>query len=121
MTDPSYRGQILVFTQVCLRGRILPTFILYPTLRACRPSAIINFRQPLIGNYGVPSNKRDQFNLLNYFESPHIQCAGLVVADVATKYSHWTAVESLGEWCAREGVVRTSRELPALYMFAPGD
>lgn len=74
MTDPSYRGQILVFTQ------------------------------PLIGNYGVPSNARDEFNLLKYFESPNIQCAGVVVADVAEKYSHWTAVESLGEWCAREGV-----------------
>ena len=74
MTDPSYRGQILVFTQ------------------------------PLIGNYGVPSNERDQYNLLKYFESPHIQCAGVVVADVAVKYSHWTAVESLGAWCAREGV-----------------
>lgn len=74
MTDPSYRGQILVFTQ------------------------------PLIGNYGVPSNMRDGFNLLKYFESPHIQCAGVVVADVAERYSHWTAVESLGEWCAREGI-----------------
>ncbi|CAK7224120.1 Multifunctional pyrimidine synthesis protein CAD [Sporothrix bragantina] len=74
MTDPSYRGQILVFTQ------------------------------PLIGNYGVPSNERDEFNLLKYFESPHIQCAGVVVSDVAEKYSHWTAVESLGDWCAREGV-----------------
>lgn len=74
MTDPSYRGQILVFTQ------------------------------PLIGNYGVPSNVRDEFNLLKYFESPHIQCAGIVVSDFAKKYSHWTAVESLADWCAREGV-----------------
>ncbi|KAK7956944.1 carbamoyl-phosphate synthase arginine-specific small chain [Apiospora aurea] len=74
MTDPSYRGQIIVFTQ------------------------------PLIGNYGVPSNMRDHYNLLKYFESPHIQCAGVVVADVAEKYSHWTAVESLGDWCAREGI-----------------
>ncbi|KAM0255854.1 hypothetical protein ACHAQJ_005359 [Trichoderma viride] len=74
MTDPSYRGQILVFTQ------------------------------PLIGNYGVPSSERDELNLLKYFESPHIQCAGVVVSDVALKYSHWTAVESLSEWCAREGV-----------------
>ncbi|KAL7962919.1 carbamoyl-phosphate synthase arginine-specific small chain [Trichoderma compactum] len=74
MTDPSYRGQILVFTQ------------------------------PLIGNYGVPSNERDEYNLLKYFESPHIQCAGVVVSDVALNYSHWTAVESLSEWCAREGV-----------------
>jgi len=74
MTDPSYRGQILVFTT------------------------------PLIGNYGVPSNERDQYGLLKYFESPHIQCAGVVVADIATQYSHWTAVESLSKWCAREGV-----------------
>ncbi|EHA54933.1 carbamoyl-phosphate synthase subunit arginine-specific small [Pyricularia oryzae 70-15] len=74
MTDPSYRGQILVFTQ------------------------------PLIGNYGVPSKERDEYNLLKYFESPHIQCAGVVVSDIAEKYSHWTAVEGLNEWCAREGV-----------------
>ncbi|KAK9456355.1 class I glutamine amidotransferase-like protein [Dipodascopsis uninucleata] len=74
MTDPSYRGQILVFTQ------------------------------PLIGNYGVPSMVRDEFNLLRYFESSKIQCAGIVVTDVAQKYSHWTAVESISEWCQREGV-----------------
>jgi carbamoyl-phosphate synthase small subunit len=74
MTDPSYRGQILVFTQ------------------------------PLIGNYGVPSSARDEHGLLKYFESPNIQCCGIVVADYAEKYSHWTAVESLSEWCAREGV-----------------
>ncbi|AWU77779.1 uncharacterized protein C5L36_0D05050 [Pichia kudriavzevii] len=75
MTDPSYRGQIICFTQ------------------------------PLIGNYGVPSGtKRDEFSLLKYFESPHIQCSGIVVSDVALEYSHWTAVESLSEWCQREGV-----------------
>lgn len=79
MTDPSYRGQIIVFTQ------------------------------PLIGNYGVPSSTaRDEFNLLKYFESPHVQCIGIVVADAAMKYSHWTAVESLGEWCKREGVAAIS-------------
>jgi carbamoyl-phosphate synthase small subunit len=74
MTDPSYRGQILVFTQ------------------------------PLIGNYGVPSSARDEYGLLKYFESPNIQACAIVVADAALKYSHWTAVESLSEWCAREGV-----------------
>jgi len=74
MTDPSYRGQILVFTQ------------------------------PLIGNYGVPPPDRDENGLLKHFESPHIQAAGIVVADAALQYSHWTAVESLGDWCAREGV-----------------
>ena len=74
LTDPSYRGQILVFTQ------------------------------PLIGNYGVPPSARDDSGLLKYFESPNIQAVGVVVADFAERYSHWTAVESLSEWCAREGV-----------------
>src|ERR1700735_3369779 len=75
MTDPSYKGQILVFTQP-LVGMSLAFF-------------------PTLGNYGVPSpNERDEYNLLRYFESPTIQCAGIIVADYATKYSHWTAVES---------------------------
>lgn len=75
MSDPSYTGQILVFTQ------------------------------PLIGNYGVPSTEaRDQFNLLRFFESPHAHVVGIIVAEYAYDYSHWTAVESLGSWCKREGV-----------------
>ena len=73
-TDPSYRRQILVFTQ------------------------------PLIGNYGVPGADKDSFGLLRYFESSNIQTCGIVVGDVALEYSHWTAVQSLAEWCAQEGV-----------------
>ncbi|KAI9020466.1 small subunit of carbamoyl-phosphate synthase [Hyaloraphidium curvatum] len=74
MTDPSYRGQILVFTQ------------------------------PLIGNYGVPGRSRDQFGLLEHFESERIHLSGIVVNDYAAKYSHWRAVQSLGQWCASEGI-----------------
>ncbi|KAI8869028.1 small subunit of carbamoyl phosphate synthase [Ramicandelaber brevisporus] len=74
MTDPSYRGQILVFTQ------------------------------PLVGNYGVPGASRDQFGLLKYFESSRIQCQGIVVADYAWEHSHWNSVESLSDWCIRHGV-----------------
>ncbi|SCU84901.1 LAMI_0C09340g1_1 [Lachancea mirantina] len=75
MTDPSYKGQILVFTQ------------------------------PLIGNYGVPSGDvRDQFNLLRYFESARPHVVGIVVAEYAWQYSHWTAVQSLADWCKKEGV-----------------
>lgn len=47
---------------------------------------------------------RDEHGLLKYFESPNIQAVGVVVADVAEQYSHWTATSSLAEWCAREGV-----------------
>jgi carbamoyl-phosphate synthase small subunit len=74
MTDPSYRGQILVFTQ------------------------------PLIGNYGVPGKNLDKYGLLEHFESDRIHVAGIVVSDYAQKYSHWRAVQSLGAWCASEGV-----------------
>ncbi|CAI2163513.1 6595_t:CDS:2 [Funneliformis geosporum] len=78
MTDPSYRGQILVFTQ------------------------------PLIGNYGVPGIFKDEYGLLKFFESDRIHCEGIVVSDYASRYSHWTAVESLGEWCTRFGVAAIS-------------
>ncbi|ETW80541.1 hypothetical protein HETIRDRAFT_385108 [Heterobasidion irregulare TC 32-1] len=76
MTDPSYRGQILVFTT------------------------------PLIGNYGVPSNKApmDAQNVGVVLESQGIQCAGVVVADVAEKYSHYLAVESIASWCNRYNI-----------------
>jgi len=76
MTDPSYRGQILVFTT------------------------------PLIGNYGVPHNitPRDSHDVGVVLESSGIQCAAVVVADVAEKFSHYTAIESLHTWCSRYNV-----------------
>ena len=69
MTDPSYRGQILVFTQ------------------------------PLIGNYGVPAATKDRFGLFKHFESEKIQVSGIVVSNYSVKYSHWNAVQSLASWC----------------------
>lgn len=68
LTDPSYRGQILVFTY------------------------------PLIGNYGVPENEKDEFSLEKNFESSRIQIQGLIVSDYSEKYSHWDAKKSLSEW-----------------------
>ena len=67
LTDPSYRGQILALTY------------------------------PLIGNYGVPDNaKEDQ--LLKYFESDRIHVQGLIVTEQCETYSHWNAHKSLSEW-----------------------
>lgn len=76
MTDPSYRGQILVFTT------------------------------PLIGNYGVPLNAApyDSHDVGVILESKGIQCAGIIVADVAERFSHHAAVESLADWCHRHDI-----------------
>lgn len=76
MTDPSYRGQILVFTS------------------------------PLIGNYGVPRNDApfDSQDVGVILESKGIQCSAIVVGDLAAKFSHHSAVESLASWCLRHNV-----------------
>lgn len=73
LTDPSYKGQILVLTY------------------------------PLIGNYGVPNGRRDKFGLPLNFESGKIQAEGLVVADYSFDYSHYTAAKSLADWLKEEG------------------
>ena len=75
LTDPSYRGQILVLTY------------------------------PLVGNYGVPSfDKIDAFGLPTYFESKDVQIAGLVVSSYSEDPSHWASTRSLGSWLEEAGV-----------------
>ncbi|KAJ5718542.1 Carbamoyl-phosphate synthase large subunit [Penicillium malachiteum] len=78
ITDPSYRGQILVVTF------------------------------PLVGNYGVPSREEmDEVlqSLPKHFESNEIHVAALVVATYAGEdYSHFLAKSSLGQWLKEQGV-----------------
>ncbi|KAG2421159.1 protein ura1 [Aspergillus terreus] len=78
ITDPSYRGQILVMTF------------------------------PLVGNYGVPSREiMDELlkTLPKYFESTEIHVAALVVATYAGEdYSHFLAESSLGKWLKEQGI-----------------
>lgn len=75
LTDPSYRGQILVLTY------------------------------PLIGNYGVPDETVvDEYGLPTYFESGHIHVAGLVVSSYSWQHSHWASKKSLAEWLLRHNV-----------------
>ncbi|CAK7564461.1 MAG: Carbamoyl-phosphate synthase [Sporothrix epigloea] len=78
LTDPSYRGQILVLTF------------------------------PLIGNYGVPSRETlDSLlgDLAAHFESSQIHVAGLVTASYAGEdFSHFLAESSLGAWLKEQGV-----------------
>ena len=74
LTDPSYRGQILVMTY------------------------------PMIGNYGVPADTRDQYGLLEHFESDRIHARGLIVQDYCEHYSHYLANRSLGDWLKRNNI-----------------
>ncbi|KAL6698020.1 bifunctional carbamoylphosphate synthase/aspartate carbamoyltransferase [Trichoderma pleuroticola] len=78
ITDPSYRGQILVITF------------------------------PLVGNYGVPSRETlDELlgDLPAHFESSQIHIAGLVTASYCGEdFSHFLATSSLGTWLKEQGV-----------------
>lgn len=75
LTDPSYAGQLLTITF------------------------------PLVGNYGVPPFTFDkQTGLPDFMESDRIYASALIVSDYSEQYSHWNAVESLGEWLQREKV-----------------
>ncbi|KAK6081060.1 bifunctional pyrimidine biosynthesis protein (carbamoyl-phosphate synthase) [Seiridium cupressi] len=78
VTDPSYRGQILVITF------------------------------PLVGNYGVPSREAtDKLlgDLPEYFEANQIHIAGLVTASYSGEdYSHHLATSSLGTWLKEQGI-----------------
>jgi carbamoyl-phosphate synthase small subunit len=75
LTDPSYRGQILCITY------------------------------PLIGNYGVPSNRiTDPFGLPKYFESDNIQVKGLLIHNLSVAASHWTCIKTLDQWMYEERI-----------------
>jgi carbamoyl-phosphate synthase small subunit len=68
MSDPSYRGQILTFTY------------------------------PLIGNYGVPSEERNEWGFSKNYESENIHVRGIIVSTESRDFSHFQAVSSLHEW-----------------------
>lgn len=75
LTDPSYRGQILVLTY------------------------------PLIGNYGVPDESiEDEYGLPKFFESKQIHITGLVVSSYSWKHSHWAAQKSLAKWLQENNI-----------------
>jgi len=74
LTDPSYKGQILVMTY------------------------------PLTGNYGVPEMTLDEYGLPRGFESRKIQVAGLIVSEHSEHFSHHAATRSLARWLDDEGI-----------------
>jgi carbamoyl-phosphate synthase small subunit len=74
LTDPSYRGQILVTTY------------------------------PLQGNYGVPEARTEKQLLTDGFESGAIQVQGMIVLHHSERPSHYAARSSLGAWLQRSNV-----------------
>ncbi|WP_301705179.1 glutamine-hydrolyzing carbamoyl-phosphate synthase small subunit [uncultured Parabacteroides sp.] len=72
LTDPSYAGQLMVLTY------------------------------PLVGNYGVPPFSIEENGLPTFMESEKIHAEAIIVSDYSEEYSHWNAVESLGDWLKRE-------------------
>ena len=74
LTDPSYRGQILVLTY------------------------------PLIGNYGVPGDDKDEHGLPLAFESDNIHVKGLIVSEYSLEHSHWNARRSLAQWLKEHNI-----------------
>ncbi|MEK7129849.1 MAG: glutamine-hydrolyzing carbamoyl-phosphate synthase small subunit [Patescibacteria group bacterium] len=74
LTDPSFAGQILVFTY------------------------------PLIGNYGVPKPKILSTHLMENFESERIWTQGVVVSSDVETPSHYQMHQSFSEWLAEHRV-----------------
>lgn len=68
LTDPSYAGQILVFTF------------------------------PLVGNFGIANGERDENNILKNFESEKIWARGVIIANASKDFSHHNAEKSLHNW-----------------------
>lgn len=73
LTDPSYSGQILCVTY------------------------------PIIGNYGVPADIREN-GISKFYESDKIHARALIISDYSFDYSHWEAVKSLDEWLKEEKI-----------------
>jgi len=74
LTDPSYRGQLLVMTY------------------------------PIVGNYGVPEDGEDEYGLPKFFESDKVQVAAVIVSDYSHHHSHWASRRSLSQWLVEQRV-----------------
>ena len=79
LTDPSFRGQILVSTY------------------------------PLTGNYGVPLNLKkemlyDKHGIPLHFESSRVQVSGFVLSDLCETPSHYNSGSTLSGWLENENI-----------------
>ena len=75
ITDPSYTGQLIVFTT------------------------------PLINNYGFPKDIINQYNINESVESDKAQCKAIIVQEYTKNSSHYNAQKSFEEWLIKNEVV----------------
>lgn len=78
ITDPSYCGQILVFSF------------------------------PLVGNYGVPPDTTDANGIPLFFESSTTHLSGIVVSEECELPSHWNSTRTLSQWLKEKKVPAVS-------------
>lgn len=74
LTDPSFAGQLLVFTY------------------------------PLIGNYGLPKPVFQALHLLSNFESEHIWASGVIVSSDVETPSHYQMHQTLASWLENQQI-----------------
>ena len=68
------------------------------------PDSLMTLTYPLVGNYGVPPFTIEPNGLATFMESEEDPREAIIVSDYSYEYSHWNAVESLGDWLKREKV-----------------
>ncbi|WP_103327161.1 glutamine-hydrolyzing carbamoyl-phosphate synthase small subunit [Bacteroidetes bacterium endosymbiont of Geopemphigus sp.] len=73
LTDPSYKGQLLVYTY------------------------------PLIGNYGIPSERKLE-NIDEFYESNKIHINALIISDYSHDPYHWNMAYKLSHWLKKNNV-----------------
>lgn len=117
LTDPSFKGQMLVSTFPECGNYGVPD----RKVRRGTPMWLYTRGLPAVG--GLPSivhgatphpvscwflcpclQALDAYGLPRYFESDRIHADGLIVQNYSHDYSHWNAASSLSAWLKEEGV-----------------
>uniref|UniRef100_A0A6C0JCM1 Carbamoyl-phosphate synthase small subunit N-terminal domain-containing protein n=1 Tax=viral metagenome TaxID=1070528 RepID=A0A6C0JCM1_9ZZZZ len=75
ITDPSYAGQLIVFTT------------------------------PLINNYGFPKDIINNYNINEAIESDKPSCKAIIVQEFTENSSHYNAQKSFKEWLVKNEII----------------
>ncbi|MFH1713477.1 MAG: glutamine-hydrolyzing carbamoyl-phosphate synthase small subunit, partial [Candidatus Jacksonbacteria bacterium] len=105
LTDPSYRGQILVLTYPLIGnyGVVSSSSNLKSQISTCLIGSPPKRRKPQL--HVMPTWHGKTQNLLDLpFESEKIQIAGLIVSEYCSQYSHPQAKQSLANWLKSENI-----------------